>query len=73
MVVPAHRGLADLVKVLLNPRLLMVYVLLGGSALRGWRQRRWRARRRERRHGEGDERVPPERGTSAEGEATDEE
>jgi hypothetical protein len=73
MVVPAHRGLADLVKVMLNPRLLMVYVLLGGSALRGWRQRQWRAKRRERRHREREERVAPEGGTSAEKEATDEE
>lgn len=42
------RPILDALRTLLNPRLLMVYALLGGSAVRAVRQRRWRSRRRER-------------------------
>lgn len=71
MAIPVHRGAADLVRTLLNPRLLMVYVLLGGSAIRGWRQRQWRRRLRDRRERYREARS--ERGDEPRGEGTDDE
>lgn len=41
-------GFSGVLRVVLNPRLIMVVVLLGGGVARTWRQRQWRARRRER-------------------------
>ena len=73
MAVPVHRGVAALLKALLNPRLLMVYALLGGSAIRGWRQRRWRKRRRERRQRDRAASREVGRELQREGKGTDEE
>lgn len=50
MVIPVRTaGFAGVLRVVLNPRLIMVVVLLGGAAARSWRERKWRARRRRNR------------------------
>ncbi|MEJ2502664.1 MAG: hypothetical protein P8177_04995 [Gemmatimonadota bacterium] len=50
MVAPVHVGTAGrFLRVVLNPRILMVYALLGGGAVRAWRRRRWLKRFEQRR------------------------
>lgn len=47
MIIPVHgRAVLSLLRVILNPRLMMVYALVGGGVIRSFRQRRWRNERR---------------------------